>query len=284
MTTAFTDPRLYREAIFAWARAAGLKQVRVVIYQPKADGITERVMSLGDLEAFAEELLSKAQAVQRADAAHKVVPFEQWWPIHLNPEPNEVDCAWCRAMPVCPSVQAKLQRDTGMDFTAMPEESALAETVAAYEPIQLSTFMKAVPLLEMASKAVRAEVERRLMVGTPVQDFGLELGRQGNREFADLEEAERLIRKQFRVPIEHCYQMKLKSATQMEKLTKLDKDAPADAKPVLGPRQWDVLAKLIVRADAKPSVKPLSAIKNPWTPPQITADEFKPVDEGCDLS
>jgi hypothetical protein len=284
MTTVCTDtpasPEAYRAAVFAWAKSTGLNRVRLVIFQPKVDGATEHVMSMDELEAFAEELCMRASRVRMADADHRAMAFEAWWPMYLNPNPNATDCAWCRAMPVCPSTQAALQRDTGLDFTAMPDADAIPDTVAEYTPIQLATFMKAVPLLEMASKAVRAEVERRLMGGQPVDGFGLELGRQGSREFNDAEEAERLIRKQFRIPLEHCYQMKLKSAPQIEKLTK----AAGDAKPVLGPRQWAELSKLIVRADAKPSVKPLSAIKNPWTPPQISADGFAAVDEDCDLA
>ena len=153
------------------------------------------------------------------------------------------------------------------------------------KPIDLSAAMKVVPLMESWLKAVRAEVERRLMAGDQVADFGLELGRQGNREFGDAEEAERLVRKQFRIPIEHAYNFKLKSAPQMEKLTKPGKSEDGlELAPVIGPKQWKVLEKLIVRADAKPSVKPLSAIKNPWTPPQISADGFTAVDEGCDLA
>jgi hypothetical protein len=283
--TASISPGTYRKAVFEWARETGLDQVRLVIFQPKVDGASEHVMSIDELEDFAVQLHDKAQFVRDADADHKSMAFESWWPIYLNPEPNDADCAWCRAMPVCPSVQAKLQRDTGLDFTAMPEESALPDTVAAYTPIQLSTFMKAVPLLEMASKAVRAETERRLMAGQQVADFGLELGRQGNREFSDVEEAERLLRKQFRIKIEDAYNMKLKSAPQVEKLTKPTKgEDGAEVPPLLGPKQWKQLEKLIVRADAKPSVKPLSAIKNPWTPPQISVDGFGAVDEGCDLA
>jgi hypothetical protein len=280
-----TSPAEYRKAVFAWAKSVGLTTVKLGIYQPKVNGATEWTCSMDDLEAFAEDLHRKAEAVQIADETHKTQPFDIWWRLHLNPDPSETDCAWCRAMPTCPSVQAKLQRDTGLDFTAMPEADALPTTIAAYTPIQLSTFMRAVPLLEMASKAVRAETERRLMSGAPVDGFGLELGRLGNRDVSDPEEAERMVRKQFRVPLEHAYTMKLKSVTQLEKLTKPGKAEDGTATPpIIGPRQWKQFEALIVRADAKPSVKPLSAIKNPWTPPQISADGFTAVDEGCDLA
>lgn len=283
--TISSDAALYRAKVFRWATEVGLSQVRLVIYQPKADGVTERVMSMAELEQFAAELEAKAHRVVEADRAHAAMPMAQWWPIHLNPQPNDTDCAWCRAMPVCPSVQAKLQADTGMDFTAMPEESALVETVAAYAPLELATFMNAVPLLESALKAVRAETERRLMSGVPVDGWGLELGRQGNREFKDAEEAERLLRKQFRLNIEDVYTLKLKSPTQIEKLTKPAKDAEGVVQaPILGARRWATLESQITRSDAKPSVKPLSAIKNPWIPPKISADEFKSVDDASDLA
>lgn len=284
MTTS-TEAAIYRAKVFRWAAEVGLSQVRLVIYQPKADGVTERVMTMDELRAFAEELEANAQRVIEADRAHAQMPLEQWWPIHLNPAPNDVDCAWCRALPTCPSVQAKLQHDTGMDFTAMPEEGAIVEKVATYTPLELSTFMKAVPLLESALKAVRAEVERRLMAGIAVDDFGLELGRQGNREFKDPEEAERLLRKQFRLRVEDIYTLKLKSPTQIEKLTKPQKDEEGVVQPpVLGARRWATLETQITRGDARPSVKPLSAIKNPWIPPKISADEFQSVDDASDLA
>lgn len=280
-----SEAALYRAKVFRWAKEAGLSSIKLGIYQPKVNGATEWTCSLDDLEAFAAELEAKAQRVLEADRTHAAMPLAQWWPIHLNPKPNDTDCAWCRAMPICPSVQARLQADTGLDFTAMPEESALVETVAAYAPLELATFMNAVPLLESALKAVRAETERRLMAGTPVDGWGLELGRQGNREFKDAEEAERLLRKQFRLNIEDVYVLKLKSPTQIEKLTKPAKNAEGVVQaPILGARRWATLETQITRSDAKPSVKPLAAIKNPWIPPRISADEFQSVDDASDLA
>ena len=45
--------------------------------------------------------------------------------------------------------------------------------------------MTVAPLAEDYFTAVRAEVERRLLLGMQVPGFGLELGRKGARKFTD---------------------------------------------------------------------------------------------------
>ena len=65
--------------------------------------------------------------------------------------------------------------------------------------------------------------------------FGLELGRQGPRKWADKEAVEKLVREQFRLREADAYNMKLKSPTQFE--DQLTKPAEGEDKPALGPRQ-----------------------------------------------
>ena len=83
-----------------------------------------------------------------------------------------------------------------------------------------------------------------------------------------------------RLKVEQMYDFTLISPTSAEKLAKAKKGET----PVLGPRQWAKLQKLIGRADPKPSVKPKALIKNPYKPvqPDIAAFSAEPEDE--DLS
>lgn len=275
------DPKQYTKDVFDWADSIGLRQVRLIIHQPKLGGPTEDVVPLDDLEAFAKELHHKADRVRVADAQFHAEPFEKWWPIYLNPEPNDEDCAYCRARVSCPSMQAKLQRDALVDFQAISEAEEKPTAVALVEPLpaaDLNRAMLLVPLMEDWCLAVRAELERRAMSGEVFEDFGLELGRQGNRAWVDPAAAEEMLRKTFRLSMEDVYKMDLKSPTQIEKLTK----AAEGEKPTLTERKWVKLQQLVTRADAKPSVKLKSKIKVPWTPPVVSLVGFTPIVEAED--
>lgn len=272
MTSLDTDPLAYQRKVFAWAKEVGLTRLRLGIYQPKVNGASEWTCSMDDLQAFALELHTKADIVRDADEDHKTMAFDAWWPVYLNPNPTDEACAFCRAMPTCPSVQGKLQRDAMVDFTVVAEGTTPA---APTDPVDINRAMSCVPLMEAWLKSVRAEAERQLLAGVELADWGLELGRQGNREFADPEAAEELMRKTYRMNLEEVYTFKLKSPTQIEKLTK----ASEGQKPALGVRQWAKLETMVTRADPKPSVKPKSVIKTPYTPPKLSTSGFSAVSE-----
>lgn len=261
---------------FTAARARGIKTIRLAIYQPKVSGFTEWTCTLEDLEAFATLARSKAASVENAVRDFGNVEQAEWERTYLNQNPNEVECAFCRAMPFCPSARRKLEETVGAEFPMITEDTV--KTVDYMDAEKLSEAMKASEFMEDYIKAVRAEVERRLVAGEQVPAFGLELGRQGPRKFGDLEEAESLLRKQFRVPLEHCYSMKLRSPKQIEELTKTPwNETEPDGRPVLGPRQWKKLEALVTRSDPKPSVKPLAKIKTPYVMPKPDANEFPDV-------
>lgn len=281
MAEPLVDPHEYRRQVFAWAESIGLKQIRLSIYQPRRGEHDESpsrewTCTLGELEDFAEELHRAADRVRVAESQHKHMPFAQWWPIYLHKDPNEDDCAWCRAKAVCPSQQAKLQQAASMDFGPVAETGKTPDP-KAYTLLDLNEAMKIVPLLEDWSKAVRAEVERRLLQGVEFADFGLELGRQGNREFTDPAAVEDLLAKVFRLSHKDIYQYKLRTVAELERtLTK-----PADGKetPVLGKNRWAKVLAYVTRADPKPSVKPKAVIKKPYTPSQPSIAGFDAVPE-----
>lgn len=267
---------------FAWARKAGIKTIRLGIYQPKTTGgMTEDVITLDELEAFATLARSKACSVENAARDYGKVEADAWDRTYLNQNPNEVECAFCRAMPTCPSAQRKVQEDIGADFDVVNDEIQHIFIRGAHAlGDRLPEAMAATGFIEDWIKAVRAEVERRLIAGQEVPGFGLELGRQGPRKFADMEAAENLIRKQMRLKVEEAYDFSLKSPTQLEKLCKPTKtDDGTEVSPVIGPRQWKKVEALITRSDPKPSVKPAASIKTPYVAPKPSADDFAPVVE-----
>lgn len=256
--------------------------IRLAIHQPKVAGVTEWVCSVEYLTGGFRARLKKAvERVQRAEVGYGEGQTSGWESTFLHPNPNEKDCAFCRAKADCPAAARKLQEVVGATFDAIaPVE---AETTTTYEDADLAAKMASVGFVEDWCKAVRAECERRLLAGQEVPGFGLELGRKGARKFDKPQAAEDLLRKKFRLKIEYVYDMSLKSPTQLEKLTKpvktvddlsgLETTVPAP----MSERQWKQLQGFIVQADPKPSVKPASTIKTPYTIPKPDDSAFNPV-------
>lgn len=269
---------------FEYAEAIGIKTIRNAIYQPRVTGgWTERVITLAELKAFAETLRSKAQQTVGAEIMVDQMTPEAWRRVYLNPKPNDKDCAYCRAMATCPSYAAAVEAAVGADFEALATGDFKSVVAPDLPAVNLSHAMQAAPMIEAWSKAVRAEVERRLLAGTEVPGFGLELGRKGARKFKDESVIEELVRKQWRLPIEDAYELKLRTPTAFEKMTKPTK-ALVDGKevvtpPVIGPRRWKAMAAEITQADPSPSVKPASEIKTPYTVPALSGDDFSTVGE-----
>jgi hypothetical protein len=256
----------------------GIKAIRLGVYQPKAAGYTEWVCSLGELADFAETLRKGAQRVRNAENAFGKTPREVWDVLYLNQAPSEKDCAFCRAMPTCPSKIKEVADHVfespvidASDFTSLevPERPRSTDTE------WLAACMAKVGSIEDWCKSVRAEVERRLLIGDGVPGFGLELGRQGARKFADIDAATALLKEKFRLKIDEIFDLELKSPTQLEKLTK-------GAEAAIGPRQWKQVEALITRSDPKLSVKPAASIKTPYVVPSVSADDFVPVLETPD--
>jgi hypothetical protein len=246
-----------------------IARVRLVIHQRAA---REWDCSIEELLKFGEEARSRAISVVNAVQMHGKVDQAEWERTFLNAKPNETDCAYCRAMSTCPSMQRTVQSTVGADF----EEVAAINPGALHEiyPIaELSTCMTAVAVIEDWCKAVRAEVERKLLAGENVPGFKLVLGKAGARAWKDPDTVEASL-KAMRLKVEEMYDLKLISPTSAEKLAKAK---------VLGPRQWTKLQPLIGRSDPKPSVAPLSDKRDAYVPPDA-ANDFQPEAEASDLA
>lgn len=125
-------------------------------------------------------------------------------------------------------------------------EAAIGALVDATDE-RLATLMDAAELLESFPKAVRAEVERRLLAGKFTDArYKLVEGRQGARSWKDETAAEAELKK-MRLKVDQMYDFKLISPTTAEKVLK-----------EANPRKWNKLQPLIGRSDGKPSVAPAS--------------------------
>jgi hypothetical protein len=244
-----------------------ISRVRLIIHQRAA---REWDCAVADLLEFAQEARSHAITVVNAVAMHGQVEPAEWQATFLNQQPTENACRYCKAMATCPSMQRTVQETVGADFATIAG-GEVEMTVEGTTPARLSDAMAATGLIEDWIKAVRAEVERRLLAGEGVEGFKLVLGKAGARAWKDAEEAEKQL-KAMRLKVEEMYDLKLISPTSAEKLAKAK---------TIGPRQWPKLQSLIGRSEPRPSVAPVTDKRDAYVPTPV-ADDFQPLGETAD--
>ena len=243
--------------------AGKFERVRMVIHQPRVKTApSEWTCTVDELKLFAEQAqLGVARVMDAEDCASRKATFAQYL------VPGEKQCRWCKAKATCPALRAEVIDGT---FDKQP---ANAEEFADMTPLSvgdagldadhgwLAASMSKAGLIEGWITAVRAEVERRLLAGTPVAGYKLVQGKQGNRAWTSKVEAEAML-KSFKCKLDQMYKQSLISPTDAEKL--LEKDSPA---------RWKKLAPLISRSPGSASVAPTSDKRSPLliTP---TADDF----------
>jgi hypothetical protein len=231
---------MYAAAAFDELKVAyDFERIRVVISQPRLGAKPEHTYTVDELGQFIVNVMAAAHAVDTE-------------PEKLVPSPK--GCQWCRAKATCPA----LREDALADFDAVVPETA--------DEDDLARVMANADMIENWIKAVRAEVERRLLAGTPVKGYKLVQGKRGNRQWESPEVAEATL-KAMRIKHDMMYDYKLASPTSIEKLVKAEE---------IGPRQWTKIQALITQSAGQPSVAPESD-KRPALVTSVDASEFDDV-------
>lgn len=263
------------------------KTVRLVIHQPRIHHApSEWTIAVEELESWGRSTARSAVATMRnAETATR----EELEAVFLRP--GEKQCKFCRAKALCPRLRNEVATTVFVAKPAAPDEfEALPATVVQHvkpaDSAWLSAALGKVDVIEDWCKAIRAEVERRLLAGDTVPGFKLVQGKQGNRAWKSAAEAEAVL-KAMRLKQDQMYDFSLISPTSAEKLApKFDKDGRVkpgqDATPI-GERQWKKLQTLIVRPPGKTHVAPLSD-ERPAIEVKPVADEFPPTPETADLA
>jgi hypothetical protein len=223
---------------------ADFTMVTMVIHQPRLNHVSEWTVPVEVLRAFGED--ARLSAVEVLD--HEAPRLEA----------GEKQCRFCKAKAVCPALNDSVSLATAGVATVADFPEFLPTLVED----ELSTAMSRVELVEQWCKGIRAEVERRLLAGTSVEGYKLVAGRKGNRAWADAAEAERIMKKSFRMRDDDMYEQVLISPTAAEKLLK---DTP---------KRWARVQDLIQRGEGKPSVAPATD-KRPALAIASVADEFR---------
>lgn len=222
-----------------WDIVYDFKRVRVGIIQPRLNATPEWSLSIEELNNFAVEAQFAAEYTRQPDAP-------------LVPSPK--GCQWCRAKATCPAIRTLVMND----FDNVVPETAHDD--------ELARVMANADMIEKWVKAVRAEVERRLLAGEPVPGYKLVQGKKGNRHWSKDDDAEALL-KSMRIKHDQMYDYKLASPTSLEKLYKAGE---------IGPRQWTKIAELITQSEGSPSVAPVSD-KRPALVTSASASDFDDV-------
>jgi hypothetical protein len=242
-----------------------IDEVEIMIVQPRLeDGVTSEVLSIGELEEFKDEVELAAARVELNDAIDVAVNIQGTADGELELVPGEKQCKFCPAAAICPALKnemskalAPLSSCSAEDFAdlTMPKQASSLEINPDATNDKLAEFLRAVPLIEGAITAVRAEVERRLFEGQEIPGFYLGVGRKGNRRWAD--GAEEQLKKRLGAK---AYEKKLIGVPAAEKAFKAQ------------PRTWAKIKDLIVQSEGKPSVC-MKGDKNPPYVP-VTAEDF----------
>lgn len=231
-------------ALYEYELISDFSYVTMVIHQPRLNHVSEWNIPVDQLRRFGDEARHAADNVR-------------WEEPTFNA--GEKQCRFCKAKAVCPALRAEVTEIVGSaatldDFTPQAVDSQTGDN---YLPMAMSK----VGMVEDWCKAVRAEVERRLLAGQTVDGYKLVEGRKGNRAWSDEGAVEQLF-KSFRLRQEEMYDFKLISATKAEKLLKEN------------PKRWAKAEQLITRSDGKPSVA-LAADKRPAMDVKPVLDDFQ---------
>ena len=215
-----------------------IKTVRMVIVQPRLGAISEWVQTVDDMKRFICDAYDKALATKQPNAS--LVPAAK-------------SCQFCRAKATCPAIEQEI-----LDaFDVITPDD---------KPSRLAVVMDKADMIEGWIKALRAEVETRLLAGIDVPGWKIVQGKRGNRAWSSKEVAEETL-KTMRLKHSDMYDYSFISPTTAEKLNKKD---------VLGAQQWAKIQTLIVQAEGKPSVAPASD-KRPVFSVSASADDFDDV-------
>lgn len=222
-----------------------IERVRLVVLQPRLEWHDEFELTVDELRAFEDRVREAAGAVELNRQVHAEGN-------ELDLVPGEKQCKFCNAKAICPALRNTVSQSLAIvaepskleEFQdlSLPKKAAALKVDESTTNEQLSEVMRAWPLIEEFGKAVRAEVERRLLAGMDVPGFYLGVGRKGHRQWSDPEAAIKALTASGRLKMAEALERKPISPTAAEKAFK-DR-----------PKIWSQIAALIVQPDGKPSV------------------------------
>ena len=241
---------------FGWM--GDFKTVRMIIVQPALSHVSEFAHSVEKHAEFIERIRQSAETTRTAPV--------------FNPTAD--NCYFCSGRFDCKARNAVALEAAASAF-ADPDEAPLAVLERTPVDRHLGTLYSKLPFIERWVEDIKDRVFKALEAGQPVvredgRPYALAPGKAKPREWLDEKAAEEALSK-MRLK-DAMWKRTLITPTAAEKLTKLPKDAPADAAPLLGKRQWTKLEQHIVRPEPNQVVVLLDAV--PAAAPDSSTDLF----------
>lgn len=245
------NPQLLTYALGAYDQFSVLGDITTIsmaIHQPRLNNYSEWSITRETLLEFGVRL------GEAADVAVAMYNNE----IPLVATPGEEQCRFCKARATCPALHDYVTGTVAVDF-ADPQALQVMETE------KLDAMYPSLELVEIWTRGVRAEIERRALAGIPFANCKIVQGKRGNRAWRDPAQAEATL-KSMRVRVDEMYETKLISPTAAERVL-------ADS-----PKRWERLQALITQSDGPLSVAPMSD-RRPAVFIEPLANEFDGIEE-----
>lgn len=240
----------------AFSLAQDFTHVRMVICQPFLNTVSEWSITV-------DELLSRGEALKELADRASIYLDSETPPVSSDYAPSLSACRFCKARADCVELaRANIEVLSGRAVTDI-NDFDVVEPTAETQVVDLARMMDQAEMIEVWIKAVRAEVERRLFQGLPVDGYKLVQGKRGARAWTDEAQAEQTL-KSFRLKKEDMYTFKLVSPAQAEKLLK--KEAP---------RRWAKLETMMEQREGSASVAPASDKRPVFVPQASSTDDFE---------
>ena len=231
-------------AYCTYSLMGSFSKVKMVIHQPRLHHLSEAEISIEELLAFAAKAKAGAEAALKPDARCIA---------------GEVQCRWCKAKAVCPAAGKFVADAVGMDFdNLVGDDVPLAPGPEFIPNEQLPNAYAKVAFIQGWCQDVAAYMMEEMQAGTAMPGYKLVKGKQGNRQWSDDIEAEKVL-KSMRLKHHEMYDSKLISPTTAEKVLKGSV------------KRWNRAKGLIIRAEGKPTIA-LATDKRPAI--SSTADAF----------
>lgn len=263
-----------------WAHVANFTRIRLVIFQPRKDHFDELVITPAELLAAVEALRPSVPRVLEAlelaeayrDQGHDDLQVGEALDDKGFLKTSDKGCRFCDAIAVCPRQIAENSEVVSGRVASADEFENLdvdtPEDVRDYGSNYLAAAYARLDQIEVWSKGVRAEIDRRVLIkGEKFDGVKVVAGKKGRREWTDKGAAEALARTMPKPLQDLVFERKLKTPTQIV-------DKALKTSPVFAAR----FAALIDQREGKPAVVPLSDHR-PAISHKALDDEFENLDE-----
>lgn len=254
--------RLYAlGTLYEFGHLADFTRVRMVIHQPRKEHLSEEVISVAELVAWAASLRVAAPMVIAANKLAAELRAEGYEDLDIAEtmlargwlKESEKGCAFCDAAGICAAKIGTVseatagRRASADDFDDLTVDAE--GEIRSYGGNYLAHAYAQIGAIEAWIKGVLAEIDRRVLLkGEKIPGVKVVPGKKGSRAFKDAPAAEAYIKSQIPAAVRSLlFKEAMLTPTQMEKALK--KTHPA---------YWVLLQPLIHQAEGKPAVVPES--------------------------